>query len=122
MKVKIDTKEKFRVITIGEVVLTANMTEELKQIIFSNQNEETKSVILNMENVRQIEEPVANMLISIAQNFYENRSSFVFCELDPAVISFLKNKEILELMNITPTESEASDMVQMEEIERELDS
>jgi hypothetical protein len=32
----------------------------------------------------------------------------------------LEKEELLELMNITPTESEAWDIVQMEEIEREL--
>ena len=42
------------------------------------------------------------------------------CELDPGVEAFLDNKSLLELMNVTPTESEAYDIVQMEEIEREL--
>jgi hypothetical protein len=32
----------------------------------------------------------------------------------------LDEKELLELMNVTPTESEAWDIVQMEEIERDL--
>jgi hypothetical protein len=32
----------------------------------------------------------------------------------------LEELELLDLMNITPTESEAWDIVQMEEIEREL--
>jgi len=36
------------------------------------------------------------------------------------VEAFLDQKELLELMNATPTESEAYDIVQMEEIEREL--
>ena len=38
MKVKIDTKEKFHVITPEEPVLSANMTEELKQKFFKNGN------------------------------------------------------------------------------------
>jgi hypothetical protein len=33
---------------------------------------------------------------------------------------FFEKTELLELLNITPTESEAWDIVQMEEIEREL--
>jgi hypothetical protein len=32
----------------------------------------------------------------------------------------LNNEELLELFNVTPTESEAWDIVQMEEIEREF--
>jgi hypothetical protein len=37
-----------------------------------------------------------------------------------ATEDWLDKEEYLELMNITPTESEAWDIVQMEEIEREL--
>jgi hypothetical protein len=44
----------------------------------------------------------------------------VFCNLQPAVYDFLDKNELLEIMNVTPTESEAWDIVQMEEIEREL--
>ena len=40
--------------------------------------------------------------------------------MQPAVSEKLEQLELLEIMNITPTESEAWDIVQMEEIEREL--
>ena len=44
----------------------------------------------------------------------------VFCKLQQGVEEFLDEKELLEIMNVTPTESEAWDMIHMEEIEREL--
>jgi hypothetical protein len=44
----------------------------------------------------------------------------VICELQQGVEDFLDSNNLLELMNVTPTESEAWDIVQMEEIEREL--
>ena len=40
--------------------------------------------------------------------------------MQPAVEQKLEELELLEEMNITPTETEAWDIVQMEEIEREL--
>jgi hypothetical protein len=43
----------------------------------------------------------------------------VICEIQKAVEEFLDQHELLEIMNVTPTESEAWDIVQMEEIERE---
>ena len=52
--------------------------------------------------------------------FYEKNFSFVICNLNPSIENILKEKELLESMNITPSESEAWDIVQMEEIEREL--
>jgi hypothetical protein len=36
------------------------------------------------------------------------------------VEEFLDQNDLLEMMNITPTQSEAWDIVQMEEIEREF--
>jgi anti-anti-sigma regulatory factor len=59
-------------------------------------------------------------LVNVQQKFYEQNASFVICELQPAVEDFLDKEDLLELMNITPTESEALDIIQMEEIEREL--
>jgi hypothetical protein len=42
------------------------------------------------------------------------------CELQPDVKNQFQHSGLLEKLNYTPTESEAMDMVQMEEIEREF--
>ena len=52
---------------------------------------------------------------------YKQKCSFVLCGLSPNVKATLTLKNLLEKINHTPTESEAWDIVQMEEIERELD-
>jgi anti-anti-sigma regulatory factor len=62
----------------------------------------------------------AEKLVTIQQHFYEKSASFVICNLQKPVEEFLDQQELLEIMNVTPTESEAWDIVQMEEIEREL--
>jgi hypothetical protein len=98
MKVKIDTKEKMHVITIAEEKLTANMTEDLKKTLLN-----------------YLQQPVA----LVQQRFYEENHSMVFCNLQPAVSDFLDKSDLLEILNVTLTESEAWDIVQMEEIERE---
>ena len=63
---------------------------------------------------------MAENLATIQQQFYENNSSFVICSLQQDVAQLLEQKELLEFMNVTPSESEAWDILQMEEIEREL--
>jgi anti-anti-sigma regulatory factor len=73
-----------------------------------------------MKNVETIDESVAQQLSAIQQDFYEKNCSFVICELQESVENKLDEMELLEYMNCTPTESEAWDIVQMEEIEREL--
>jgi hypothetical protein len=52
--------------------------------------------------------------------FYDNNTSFVLCCLSDDLQNGLDSTEFGEVMNLTPTETEAWDIVQMEEIEREL--
>ena len=120
MEVKIDTKEKFHVITLPEVTLSATMTEELSDRLLSYLRSEIKNIVLNLSHVQSLDNFSAETLVKIQQKFYENNVSFVICELLPEVEDFLDKDGLLEMMNTTPTESEAGDIVQMEEIEREL--
>ena len=120
MKVKIDTKEKMHVITVAEDKLTANMTEDMQQTLLKFLDDAVKNVVINFEQVNEMDEKAADTLINVQQAFYDTNHSMVFCELQSDVESFLDEKELLEIMNVTPTESEAWDIVQMEEIEREL--
>ena len=120
MNVKIDTKEKFTVITPKEADLSVNMTEELKELLLSYLQKDIPHVILKMEEVQNIDEPMAENIANIQNQFYENNCSFVICNLNKDVVQLLEQKELLEFMNTTPSESEAWDILQMEEIEREL--
>lgn len=120
MNVKIDTKEKFHVITPQETVLSVNMTDELSRLLLSHLEKQVKNVILNLQNVAEVSTETADLLVQTQQTFYEQGVSFVICEMKPAVEQWLDEQEQLELLNATPTESEAWDIVQMEEIEREL--
>ena len=120
MEVKIDTREKFHVITIRETKLAANMTAELDECLLPFVEKETKNVVLNMEDIRDMDTAAAEHLLSIQVHFNSQQSSFIMCNLQASVKDKLEKNELLELMNVTPTESEAWDIVQMEEIEREL--
>jgi anti-anti-sigma regulatory factor len=120
MKVKIDTKEKMHVITVEEEELTANMTEQLIKQVRSYLNSAVQNVILVFSNVRKIDPNSLELLFSLQQSFYKEGHSLVFCEFQSTVEDELRKLSFIDKMNITPTESEAWDIVQMEEIEREL--
>ena len=120
MEVKIDTKEKFHVITLPQPELSATMTEELTNCLLSFLQSDIKNIVLNLKELQLIDNISAENLVKVQQKFYETNASFVICELQPQVEEFLDKDQLLEMMNITPTESEAWDIIQMEEIEREL--
>jgi anti-anti-sigma factor len=120
MEVKTDTKEKFHVVRVVADDLSANMTEQLTTELVRHLHSDVKNIVLNLKDVKSIDEEAAEKLVRIQQRFYEDNSSFVVCELQPSVEDFLDENNLLEIMNVTPTESEAADIVQMEEIEREL--
>ena len=120
MVVKIDTKQKFHVITLNSPDLSANMTAELTNSLLPLIQNDVKNVVFPLKNLNSLDEATAETLVKLQQFFYENNASFVLCEIPQPIETFLDEKGLLELMNVTPTESEAWDIVQMEEIEREL--
>ena len=120
MDVKIDTKEKFTVLSPATAELSANMTAELVDLLQSYMKKDIPHIILNMNNVAEVDLAVAQKIAETQQLFYENNYSFVICALQDPVEKLFDDNELLETMNVTPTESEAWDIVQMEEIEREL--
>lgn len=120
MQVKIDTKEKFHVIRVQESNLHANMTEELESSLLTYLQNPIRNVVLNMKDINSLDDAATELLIAVQQKFYEHDTSFVICCLQPVVEQMLDKSGLLEMMNAVPTESEAGDIVQMEEIEREL--
>jgi anti-anti-sigma regulatory factor len=120
MQVKIDTREKFHAITIQEALLAANMTADMDKFLLPLLENGVKNVVLILKDSKNIEDAAAGRLLQIQEAFYDAGSSFVICELTPEVEASLENSGRLEFMNVTPTESEAIDIIHMEEIEREM--
>ena len=120
MEVKIDTKEKFHAITLPGNSLSATMTDELEACLLRYLQNDVKNIVLVLKDIQKLDIAAAEKLLSIQQTFYENNASFVICEVQRPVEDFLEQHEFLEVMNITPSQSEAWDIVQMEEVEREL--
>ncbi|NTS42013.1 STAS domain-containing protein [Flavisolibacter sp. BT320] len=120
MEVKTDTKERFHVIRVETPEMSATMAGDLNLQLQELLKGKVRNVVLNMAGVKTMQEEAAEKIVRTQQKFYDEGASFVVCELTDKVEDFLDNIDLLELMNVTPTESEAGDIVQMEEIEREL--
>jgi anti-anti-sigma regulatory factor len=117
---QIDTKEKFNVITILNKDLSSNLVPELAELTSKWGNTPQKNLIINLQNVEKWDDSVIEQITLSQGQFYEKNTSFVICALSDQLLDILDKTEYAELLNMTPTESEAWDIVQMEEIEREL--
>jgi anti-anti-sigma factor len=120
MKVKISTNEKFHAITVLEPILAANMTAELHEICEPFLKQEVKNLVLNIKDIQIVESAAANALLDLRNLFYENRASFILCEPQLLIKKYFEQNEQFETLQTAPTQSEASDIIFMEEIEREF--
>jgi len=120
MIVKTDTKEKFHAITVPGPSLSATMTDELGNCLLPYLQNDVKNLVVILGEIESIDTAAGETLVAIQQKFYESNASFVFCEMQKPVERFLDQNNLLKLMNVTPTQSEAWDIVQMEELEREF--
>ncbi len=117
---KIDTKEKMHVITLEVSELAANMTEDFKNMVLPYLDQPVRNLVINFNHITSLDKAFGMEMVNVQQLFYEKGASMVFCNFPKEVENQLDEDELLEIMNYTPTESEAWDIVQMEEIEREL--
>lgn len=120
MSFKIDTKEKFTVITPQIQAFNANIAEELWEAATKHINDVTGNLVVNLQNILNAEIAAVNDLALLQQHYHAAKKSFVICCVQPSIIEIIKKEDLEETLNITPTESEAWDVVQMEEMEREL--
>src|SRR5687767_430079 len=120
MQFKIDTSEKFHAIRIKDPILSANMTAELDACLMPILEQDVKNVVLNLQDTKTIDDAAGEYLVKVQQTFYDRNASFVLCGISKDLEKALDASGLLELINYAPTESEAWDIVHMEEIEREL--
>jgi len=120
MELKIDTKEKFQLLTPAGTTITAIIAAESETICNKCLESAQKNMVLNLENVEEIVPDACQTLTDLQQAFYDKSASFVMCCLSDKLEDSFDGLGLLEVLNLTPTLSEASDIVMMEEIEREL--
>ena len=120
MELKVDTKEKYQLLTPAGATITAIIAAEIVTVCNKCLESPLKNMVLNLENVEEIAPDACQTLTDLQQAFYDKSASFVMCCLSSKLETAFDELGLLEVLNLTPTLSEASDIVMMEEIEREL--
>ncbi|MRG47260.1 STAS domain-containing protein [Chitinophaga sp. SYP-B3965] len=120
MQFKIDTKEKIVLFRLEEPELNANLAAELEETISGMTELEEKNLVLDLRSLQSIDEKGLKAIFAVYNHQYERGLSAAVAHLSPDLAAVLGEK-YPEMLNVVPTESEAIDMVMMEDLERELD-
>lgn len=119
MKYNIVTKENFDILTPNIDTFNNDLSVEISQII-QNSIENKRSLIIDFTSVNLIDDSNAEQIIKWHHELYNSDLSFVICNISENVKSIISNIEDADILNITPKQIEAIDIVSMEGLEREL--
>ncbi|HEY0272819.1 MAG TPA: STAS domain-containing protein [Chitinophaga sp.] len=119
MKFKIDTKEKLVIFSPETAVLDANMAASLREIILADPVYAGQNLVLDLSSVTSATPEGVEAILAVYRHAYGHGHSCCLTGVTPALVAQLEAAHP-DFLNITPTLSEAIDIVMMEELEREL--
>jgi anti-anti-sigma regulatory factor len=119
MKYNIDTKENFDIITPINDLFDQNLAEEIQQFL-SASILKNRSAIIDFSSIQSIENNLNQIIIDWHHKMYDSNLSFALCEMNDEVKKSMQENEESDILNITPKQIEAIDIVAMEGLEREL--
>jgi anti-anti-sigma regulatory factor len=119
MKYNIDTKENFDIITPINDLFDQNLAEEIQQFL-SASILKNRSAIIDFSSIQSIENNLNQTIIDWHHKMYDSNLSFALCEMNDEIKKSMQENEEFDILNITPKQIEAIDIVAMEGLEREL--
>lgn len=120
-KFKINTKEKFAILTPEMPIFDANMAADVNNWLKNDFANTPLSLIFDLSDIRSADQDGLKTIIESRQLLGQLKRSFALAVSPDLMIAF-KQKGLHHQMNITPTLQEAIDIVMMEELERELNA
>ena len=79
-----------------------------------------KNIIIDLQKTKYVDSSGLSALLTGNRLCKEVKGSFVICCLQPSVEKLVQISQLTTVFEITPTRSEAIDVVMMDEIEREI--
>ncbi len=120
MQFKIDTKEKIVLLRLEEETLDAKMSDAFVNAAAAIDELEEKNLILDLHSLQSADDAGLKAIFTVYSRQYDRRLSAAVAGLNSTLTQKI-SAAYPEMLNIVPTESEAIDMVMMEDFERELD-
>lgn len=117
MKFSVDRQDKYTIIKLDEEKLDTTIAPEVKSELVKLESDGVENLIINLGNVKYSDSSGLSALL-VANRLFGNKGSFVLCEVQEHVLKLIKISQLDKVMEITPTQEEAVDMVFMNALEK----
>lgn len=120
MNFEVTDHDKYIVISTKVEKLDTNYAPELKSELVYQNKQDVKNIIIDLSETRYCDSSGLSALL-VANRLCNNANgTFVLTGLQEPVMKLITISQLQTVINITPTLNEATDMVMMEEVERDI--
>ena len=117
MKFSVDRQDKYTIIKLNEEKLDTTIAPEVKSELVKLESDGIENLIINLGDVKYSDSSGLSALL-VANRLFGNKGSFVLCEVQEHVLKLIKISQLDKVMEITPSQEEAVDMVFMNALEK----
>ncbi|MBK7763228.1 MAG: STAS domain-containing protein [Bacteroidetes bacterium] len=119
MRYKIEARTDFDIITPLYAKMDSTLTEQLNDLI-DDSIENSRSLVIDFVHIEELNEEEVKVIERMHNELYQQNLSFVICHVNAACRKQIAELELEHVLNVTPTQIEAIDVVSMEGLERML--
>jgi anti-sigma B factor antagonist len=120
MKFTVDKKERYCIFKLVEPKLDSIISANLKSELVILNQEGFRNIICDLSDVNFIDSSGLSALLIGHRLCKESNGTFVLTGCGESTVKLIKISQLDTILNVVPTESEATDFILMEEIEREI--
>lgn len=120
MKFTVDKKERYCIFKLDEPKLDSIISANLKSELVILNQEGFRNIICDLSDVNFINSSGLSALLIGHRLCKESNGTFVLTGCGDFTVKLIKISQLDTILNVVPTESEATDFILMEEIEREI--
>lgn len=117
-----EEKEKFLLFRVTADKLDATISTEVKAAVSNAINEGHKNIIMDMSQVKYCDSSGLNVILIGYRGCKNANGSFILFGTSKMVSKLIHMSQLNTILSIVETESEAVDLLYMEEIERDINN
>ena len=121
MAIQIEKKEKCVIVTPNVDKLDSSISPSLKSELIMANADGSKNIILNMHHVKYCDSSGLSAVLIGNRICRNSHGTFVLCALQSEVARLITISQLDRIISITPTISEAEDLIIMDEVGRETE-